>query len=157
MDIQAVKAPASALSRRIVYGIVLVLDLIAVALAAVVVHNLRQIQSGEADTVQWSAISCARALIAEGVVSLGLMVALFFNTGGKKSETIIALVTVTIMSIVLVGLGAYSIHVADQLVAFNSAGAADLSLFKAAGSLQIIAGFAEIASYVISVLRTPSM
>ena len=157
MEIQAVKVPSNDPSRRIVHGVVLVLDLIAIALAAVVVHYLRQIQNGDEETVQLSAISCARAIIAKSVVSLGLMVALFFQRGGKRKETIIALIPVTVISIVLAGLGAYSIHEADQLVALNSAGAEDLTLFKAAGALQIIVGVVEIVSYVVSVLRTPRM
>ena len=157
MDIQAVKVPSSDRSRRIIHGVVLVLDLIAIALAAVVVSNLRGFQDGDEETISLGAVSCARAIIAKSVVSLGLMVALFLNKAGSRKETIIALVPVTTISIVLAGLGAYSIHEADQLVALNSAGSEDLAIFKAAGALQIIVGIIEIISFVVSILRTPSV
>ena len=95
MDIQAVKVPSSDRSRRIINGVVLVLDLIAIALAAVVVSNLRGFQDGDEETISLGAISCARAIIAKSVVSLGLMVALFLNKAGSRKETIVALVPVT--------------------------------------------------------------
>ena len=161
MEIQAppskVPTYASDVSRRVLDAVVLVLDLIAVALSAIVVHGLRDIVNGDDETVPLSAISSARAIIAKSVFSFIAMVAVFFNRAGNRKETIIVLILVTLFGIVLIGMASYSIHEADQLVALNSAGAVDLTIFKASAAIQIITAVVEVVSYVVALFKTPRL
>ena len=130
-------------------------DVISVILGIYITYYLRISNDPyEEYTVNPSALTIVRTIIAKSVFSMVFVAPLFCIGPGKRKETVAALIAVMLLSVILACMGAYFIHESDKFYGYDAGGAHDLDLFKVAGTFQIITGVVEVIAYWVAFKKT---